>query len=236
MMTNKEIRCLARETLHGKFSSFITLFLCAYIIETLIVSLPSSFLAAPKNLPLYLSQVLLSILLEALGSMIMLSINRGALQLIRGHKTSLADIFFAFRNQADHFLALELFFTIIHTLTSIPIYVYVWITRDSEMSLLTYAITSNMLSAVATGLTILITLIFSMSEFLMLDDPSLTAREALRKSTDLINGSTGQYFLLLLSFLGYIVLGFTSATIGFLWVVPYITVSQAIFYEKLKES
>lgn len=234
MMNNKDIRCLARKTLHGQFSSFIALLVSAYLIQTLIVSIPTDFLAAPKNLPLYLSQILLTILLEALGSMFMISIKTGALKLIRGQKASLSDLFFAFRNQTDHFLALELFFTLINTFTSIPAFVFSWITRDSDMNILTYSIYGNALTAVATGLAILITLVFSMSEFLMLDDPMLTAREALRGSMDLLSGHVGQYFLLLISFIGYILLGFTSATIGFLWIIPYITVSQAIFYEKIK--
>lgn len=234
MKSIKEIKCLARQSLHGNLSSFITLFLCGYFIQSLIVSLPTSFLAAPKNLPLYLSQILLTILLEAMGSMIMIGVYRGALQLIRGNKFGLSDLFFAFRNQGDHFLALELIFTGINTVASIPGFVFMWIANDSSsMHFLTYSLISSVFTGLSIVLTFLITLTFSMSEFLMLDDPSLSAGEALKYSMDLMRGHVGKYFLLILSFLGFLILGLSSAMIGFIWVMPYIMVSQALFYENL---
>ena len=233
MIPNKEIKIMARKALHGQYSSFIILFLTAYILESLIVSIPSNFLAAPKNLPLFISQILLTVLLQALGSMVMLGVNLGALQLIRGKRMSLGNMFFTFRNQADHFLALELIFTAINTVASVPGFVFVWISNSMNMNFLTYSIISSLFTGLATVLTFLFTLAFSMSEFLMLDDPNLTAKEALLTSMRLIQGHTGQYFLLIASFLFLIILGFTSAMIGFIWLTPYIMVSQALFYENL---
>ncbi len=231
MKTNKEIRLTARQILHGKFSAFITLFLSGYILENLIVSIPSLFLADPHNLPLFLSRILLTVLLEALGSMFMLGVSRGALQITRGADFGLTDLLYPFKNECDHFLALELILTAVNTFTSIPGFVFVWISGD--MNLLTYSLISSLFTGLSAVLTFLLTLVFSMSEFLMLDDPDLTALEALKGSMDILRGHVGQYFLLILSFLGFILLGFTSAMLGFIWVFPYILVSQAVFYNSL---
>lgn len=233
MKSIKEIKCLARQTLHGNISAFITLFLSGYLIQSLIVSLPTTFLAVPKNIPLYLSQILLTVLLEAMGSMVMLGVYKGALSLIRGKNFGFKDLFFAFRNQGDHFLALELIFTVINTVASIPGFVFMWMANNSSMNFLTYSLISSFFTGLSVVLTFLITLVFSMSEFLMLDDPSMTAGESLKYSMDLMRGHIGKYFLLILSFLGFIILGFTSAMIGFIWVIPYIIVSEALFYEEL---
>lgn len=232
MKSNRELKALARQTLHGKFSGMISLFLAAYILESLIVSIPFSFLASPSNLPLYLSQILLTFLLETLGAMVMLGVNRGALKLVRGQKIGFQDLLFPFKNQCDHFLLLELIFTAINFITALPGYVFIWIYGE-EMNYLSYYISSSLFTGLATVLTFLITLVFSMSEFLMLDDPSLTAKEALSYGMQLISGHVGQYFLLILSFVGFLLLGFTSLMIAFLWIIPYIIVSQALFYENL---
>lgn len=233
MITNKELKRTARGLLSGKFSSVITLFLSAYIIESLIVSIPSSILAAPNSLPLFLSQIILTLLLEALGAMIMLGFTRGVLQLARGNSFGFQDLVYSFKNQGDHFLALELILATVNTVTYIPGYAFTWISASGDMNLLTYSLYSMGFSALSTVLSFLITLVFAMSEFIMIDHPELTAGEALRRSMTLMKGHVGQYFLLVLSFLGYILLGYTSVMIGFIWVIPYMVVSEAVFYETI---
>lgn len=223
---------MARQKLQGKYSGMISLFLTAYILDSLIVTAPFSFLASPSSLPLYLSQILLTFLLKTLGAMVMLGVNRAALQLIRGQKIGIQDLFFPFKNQCDHFLLLELIFTGISFITALPGYVYLWIYGE-KLSYLTYSMSSGLFSGLSVVLTFLITIGLSMAEYLMLDDPSMTAKEALSCSLDLIRGHKGQYFLLILSFLGLLILGFTSLMIGFLWIVPYMIVSEALFYESL---
>ncbi len=233
MKANKEIKSTARRLLQGNYSTMIGLFLAAYVIQSIIVSIPSTILASPTSIPLFLSQIILSMLLEALGAMIMLGLSRGALQLVRGNQFGLADLIYSFKHQGDHFLALELILVAINTVTYIPGYIFSWINASSDMSLLTYFIDISLLDLLSTVLTFLITLIFAMSEFVMLDFPDLTAGEALRTSMKLMKGHIGQYFLLILSFIGFLILGISSAMIGFLWVVPYMVVSEAVFYENL---
>lgn len=233
MRSNKEIKSTARRLLQGNFNAFVILFLTGYIIQSLIVSLPSVLLTVPEHLPLFLSQILLTILLEALGAMVMLGISRAALHLERGEAFGPADLVFAFKNEPDHFLALELILTAVNTITSVPVYILSWISSSSNMSFLTY----TLLSALFTGLSIVLTFLFtmgiSMSEFLMLDFPDMDAWEALKSSMEIIKGHIGQYFRFMTGFLGYILLGLASAMIGFIWIIPYMVVSQAVFYENL---
>ncbi len=233
-MSRKEIKATARHLLQSNFHSFVILFLGAYLIYSFVVTLPSTLLSVPDKLSLYISQIILSLLLEALAAMFMLGVARCALLLVRGRRFSFQDLLFVFRNQADHFLALELIFAGISCLTSLPGYIYSWINITGETSLLTYTVVTGLFSGLSSLLTFLLTLVFSMSEFIMLDSPSLTAAEALKASVRMMKGHVGQYFLLILSFLGFIILGFTSAMIGFIWVIPYILVSEAVFYQTIR--
>lgn len=59
------------------------------------------------------------------------------------------------------------------------------------------------------------------------------ATEAITKSRQLMNGHKWEYFLLNLSFIGWIILGCLSLGIGFLWISPYIQVTKAKYYRKL---
>ena len=44
-----------------------------------------------------------------------------------------------------------------------------------------------------------------------------------------------RYILLLLSFLGFEILASCSCVIGFLWVMPYMQITMAAFYQERKD-
>lgn len=57
--------------------------------------------------------------------------------------------------------------------------------------------------------------------------------EAITESRKLMNGHKWEYFLLQLSFLGWIILGVLSLGIGMFWVIPYIQTTNAQYYRRL---
>lgn len=48
-----------------------------------------------------------------------------------------------------------------------------------------------------------------------------------------MNGHKGKYFLLMLSFIGWMIVGTLTFGIAYLWITPYYTASLASFYESL---
>lgn len=76
---------------------------------------------------------------------------------------------------------------------------------------------------------------YSQAFFLLHDNPGMKASEVIRLSSDLMNGNKGRLFLLYVSFIGWALLCILTLGIGFLWLSPYITASQAMFYEELKK-
>ena len=56
----------------------------------------------------------------------------------------------------------------------------------------------------------------------------------LLRSQELMKGNKWRYFLLALSFLGWILLGILSLGIGFFWIIPYIETTTAAFYYDIK--
>lgn len=74
---------------------------------------------------------------------------------------------------------------------------------------------------------------FSMAFYIINDHPEMTAMEAIRESHRLMKGHKMQYFLLNLSFIGWMILGSLCFGVGTLWVSAYMSTASAVFYEEL---
>ena len=75
---------------------------------------------------------------------------------------------------------------------------------------------------------------YSQIFYILRDEPSLTYNRAIERSVDIMYGHKMDYFLLILSFIGWYILGIITLGIGFLWIKPYVSKTMALFYEDLK--
>ena len=75
---------------------------------------------------------------------------------------------------------------------------------------------------------------YSMSNFILADNPELTAREALAKSKEMMNGHKVDLFILYLSFIGWYLLGAITFGIAYIYIVPYFNATIANFYNSIK--
>ena len=77
-------------------------------------------------------------------------------------------------------------------------------------------------------------LAYGLAPYIMLDDPELTAEQAICKSMKMMDGHKMQLFVMIL---GMIVLSMLSGILLFiplLWLVPYYQTILAKFYEEVK--
>jgi uncharacterized membrane protein len=79
------------------------------------------------------------------------------------------------------------------------------------------------------------TLSYSMSLFILRDNPGMKPLDAITASRKMMNGHKWQLFCLELSFIGWALLCVLSFGIGYLWLCPYVLQSIANFYEELKQ-
>lgn len=75
---------------------------------------------------------------------------------------------------------------------------------------------------------------YSMTYFIMVDDKEIDAMSAIDKSKVMMDGYKMKYFRLILYYLGFSVLCIFTLGIGFLWLFPYIQVTNAKFYDDVK--
>ena len=83
---------------------------------------------------------------------------------------------------------------------------------------------------------IIFSYMFSQAYFILADDNSKSIIQCLKESAGMMKGYKFKYFVLLLSFLGWAILGVISLGIGLLWVMPYMNVTAASFYLKVKDN
>jgi len=77
---------------------------------------------------------------------------------------------------------------------------------------------------------------YSMTFFILAENPNIKAADALRLSKQMMYGHKTQYFMLMLSFIGWSLLSILTFGIGFLFLYSYMTMASAIFYNQIKES
>ena len=77
-------------------------------------------------------------------------------------------------------------------------------------------------------------LAYSLTPFIVKDNPQLSPNEAINLSMKMMKGHKFDLFYLYLSFIGWILLAMLTLGIGLLWVIPYMQTSMAAFYLDVK--
>ncbi len=77
---------------------------------------------------------------------------------------------------------------------------------------------------------------YSMIFYILADEPELTPSETLKKSKEMMDGYKMDFFLLNLSFIGWAILCLFTFGIGFLWLFPYMQITNAKFYEEVRRA
>ena len=75
---------------------------------------------------------------------------------------------------------------------------------------------------------------YSMTNYILVDKPELSANEAINLSKDMMYGHKFDLFYLYLSFAGWALLCIFTLGIGFLWLIPYAQTAQSSFYLDVK--
>ena len=74
---------------------------------------------------------------------------------------------------------------------------------------------------------------YSMSWYILADNPDMPANQARKKSMQLMKGNKWRLFCLHFSFIGWYLLGILTLGILYLWITPYINTAVAEFYRNL---
>lgn len=141
-----------------------------------------------------------------IGGAMQLGASIFALNIARGKKAEFSQLFDGFKNFANSLVANLLMI----------LFILLW------MLLL---IIPGIIAAIA----------YSQTFFILADDKKISGSDAIKKSKQMMKGYKGKYFMLCLRFTGWFLLSILTLGIGFLWFVPYVSVSFANFYDDIKK-
>ena len=74
---------------------------------------------------------------------------------------------------------------------------------------------------------------YAMTDYILADQPEMTAHEAIFRSKELMYGNRWRLFCLNVSFIGWDILNMLTLGIGSLWLNPYKQAAQADFYREI---
>lgn len=77
---------------------------------------------------------------------------------------------------------------------------------------------------------------WSLTPFLLYDEPDLSIWQTMKKSQTMMNGYKGKLFLLILSFIGWAILAVFTFGILYIWLYPYMMMSFTLFYDEIRRA
>lgn len=230
--SSAELKASAREHLLGHYGTVIGAFLIVVAIMgaiSLAVSLIVDIGTIPGTVIYYAIMFLVSVLtgLFSSGSAYLY------LKLICGRPVSVGDLFYGFQLCPDKAIVIQAWITLITYLSSLPQIILNYlmlanITHADKMLryMLPYALSMILSGAVS----VMLSLFYAQTYFLLHDFPQYTAKELLQKSRRLMVHHKGRLFYLYVSFLPLMLLGLLSCGLAMLWIIPYMAATEAEFF------
>ena len=75
---------------------------------------------------------------------------------------------------------------------------------------------------------------YIMVEYILADNPDISSHDALIQSREMMKGNKWRFFVLQLSFIGWVLLGFITCGIGLIFLEPYMEATYTQFYLAVK--
>lgn len=208
MQLNSELRAQARERLEGQWGTFVLMTFLMLVIQT-ILQIPGYIgslleVLSPENVLASLSFSNISNILSLLALPLSWGLTVSLLRNHREESVDLENLFDGFRGGRYTRVFCALFLVRLFTILWTLLLIIPGI-----MKAFSYALTP----------------------YILLDEPELTARQAITRSCEIMQGRRWKLFCLSLSFIGWGILSLLTFGIGFLWLAPYMNASIAAFYE-----
>ena len=208
MQHNSELRAQARERLEGQWGTFVLMTFLMLVIQT-ILQIPGYIgslleVLSPENVLASLSFSNISNILSLLALPLSWGLTVSLLRNHREESVDLENLFDGFRGGRYTRVFCALFL--------VRLFTFLWtllLIIPGIMKAFSYALTP----------------------YILLDEPELTAKQAITRSCEIMQGRRWKLFCLSLSFIGWGILSLLTFGIGFLWLAPYMNASIAAFYE-----
>ena len=223
----KELKRIARGNLTNKYTVPLKAYLWSALI-TMLIEFPFSMMQtkevlSTRNIIIFAAQLLISI-----ASIVLICGEyRIHLQMARGQKTELKQLFYPLTNQPDRYILARLLYLGLVLVGMLPMIAALILIYPENTTMIFLPAFLTIVSGI---LLLIVTLNFDLVFFFMVDDENLTIVEAFRKCQESMKGHKRRYLYLSLSFLGMLLLVVLSLGVATLWVRPYMNQTITLLY------
>lgn len=238
--TSREIRRRASEQLSGNYGkaagAAVTYYALMILMAAVSLFVVDSFSSAAAS---YTVGLFMNLVTFAVSCMLQAGIARIGLAIARGLAFNVTDLFVPFKRNPGGIILVSLLMSLMNLAALMPYYLVM-------LSFILLSVTPGgsvfsmifLIAACIASLLIAIRVALGCSQvlFLYVDYPEMNPVYAIQTSFRMMAGRYGRLFRLLLSMIGYVLLGFLSLGIGFLWVMPYVKTAEAEFYQELSDA
>jgi uncharacterized membrane protein len=182
----------------------------------------------------FITSLLSSFIVSLLYGVVNVGVLLMALKICCKEPLLMSDLFYGFRNQPDKIITVQAVFAAVNIVATLPasflLYTY-YSTNEAD-----YLPLVIVLYLAGLAVYFYVSLALSQVFFLLLDFADKGAKELLAMAYLILNGHKKRLFFLWLGFVPLILLSVLTCGLGFVWVVPFIKVTQANFYMDLMQN
>ncbi len=182
----------------------------------------------------YVIIYVISGVLSALMGTLIVGFSNVCLNISRGQKPRVADLFYCYSHHPDKVIIIYLIIYAVSLIVLIPSEIISYLAIDNGGYTGTSFLLWSVFYTVGMVLSVIFSLMVSQVGFLYLDDPQTASIDFIKQSIALMKGNKGRLFYVMLSLIGWYLLVLVSCGIAALWVMPYQNVIMADFYRDLK--
>ena len=233
--TNRQLKRYAREAFQLKPGMAIGASLTVVAIQFASPVITGMLIPATGTLSIILGEIF-SFALTVLICLFEAGMYYMLLNLSRGKESYYGQLLWFFTNDPDRIILASAIMALITWLTSLPstVYSYTAPLPTTQEELINYYLMMTAVSFACLCVGILITIPLRLTYYLLADEPELTSIEALKKSVLLMKGNCIRFLLLQLSFLPWALISAFAMYIPFLYVLPYMELSNVAFYRDIR--
>ena len=229
-----ELKALARKSLDGYYALLAGALVLISFLSGIGGALSVMLFQGNSMFNLVMSQIF-SLIISVVMSVFSAGVYYMFLNVSRGKKTSMQDVTYLFYHHPDRIIVVSLIVTVVQYLLMLPSMIMNY-RMDVSANLLEVLQQSLLVSLVMfVGIVVaqLVTMPIAFGYYLLIDDVEMNATDALKKSMQMMKGNYGRYIYMQLSFLGLMILGVLTLYVGFIWIMPYMHMTEIEFYREI---
>ncbi len=232
--TGKELKLRARESMKGNYLVPVLATVSIAMLAFTFTCIGSMLFGGNTTLSMVLSQ-LISLIFSLILSVFTAGVCYIYLNIGRKKPYSMNDIFYMFHQSPDRVIVVCFVLTLINMACSTPVYMVqglVLRAKTPEELLRVFPILMGA-ACLSMVLSLFVTLPFAFSYMLLVDDPQMSAGDALRGSVSLLRGNKLRLCKLYVSFAGMGALVALSGFVAYIWVEAYMQATMVQLYMEL---